>query len=132
MPIREGYAREVFIVTSGEMMALYAADNIARAVKNFESRGYARVAGLIQNSRNIENENAIVDKAAEEIGAEIVARIPRCGDIQEAESRGGTILECVPASPMREVYEKLADTVLSLSRDDREDKSGRDELRTVS
>ena len=66
MPIREGYAREVFIVTSGEMMALYAADNIARAVKNFASRGYAHVAGLIQNSRNIDNENDIIDKAASE------------------------------------------------------------------
>jgi len=118
MPIREGYAREVFIVTSGEMMALYAADNIARAVKAFKSRGYARVAGLIQNSRNIENENSIVDQAAKEIGAEVVIRVPRCGDIQEAESKGGTIFECVPTSSMRGVYENLANTVLSLSVDE--------------
>ena len=62
MPIREDYAREVFIVSSGEMMALYAADNIAHAVRNFASRGYARLGGLIQNSRNIENEDAIVDQ----------------------------------------------------------------------
>lgn len=132
MPIREGYAREVFIVTSGEMMALYAADNIARAVKNFASRGYARVAGLIQNSRNIENENAIVEQASKEIGAEIVARIPRCGDIQQAEAKGGTIFECVPESPMREVYEKLAETVLSLSRDDSGDAKEEPGYRTVS
>ena len=56
MPIRQGYADHVFIVTSGEMMALYAASNIAQAVKNFGSRGYARYAGVILNSRNVANE----------------------------------------------------------------------------
>ena len=56
MPIRDGYAREVFIVSSGEMMALYAANNIAQAVRNFAGRGYARLGGLILNARNTENE----------------------------------------------------------------------------
>ena len=104
MPIREGYAREVFIVSSREMMALYVADNIAHAVRNFASRGYARLGGLIQNSRNIENEDVIVDQAAREIGTDVIARIPRCGDIQTAEAGGGTVFECVPASPMCDVY----------------------------
>ena len=71
MPIRGGYARNVFIVTSGEMMALYAASNIASAVKNFGKRGYAQYSGVILNSRNIENEEALVKKALEEIGGEI-------------------------------------------------------------
>ena len=62
MPIRGGYARNVFIVTSGEMMALYAASNIASAVKNFGKRGYAQYSGVILNSRNIENEEALVKK----------------------------------------------------------------------
>ena len=118
MPIREGYAREVFIVSSGEMMALYAADNIARAVKNFASRGYARVAGLILNARNIENEKEIVEKAVNEIGTEVVAYIPRCKDIQKAEDKGGTILQFVKDSPMCDIYNNLADTVLKLSKDD--------------
>ena len=118
MPIREGYAREVFIVSSGEMMALYAADNIARAVRNFASRGYARLGGLIQNSRNIENEDAIVDQAAKEIGTEVVARIPRCGDIQTAEAGGGTVFECVPGSPMCDIYRELAKTILALTQND--------------
>ena len=47
MPIRGGYARNVFIVTSGEMMSLYAASNIASAVKNFGKRGYAQYSGVI-------------------------------------------------------------------------------------
>ena len=82
MPIRGGYARNVFIVTSGEMMALYAASNIASAVKNFGKRGYAQYSGVILNSRNIENEEALVKKALEEIGGEIVSVLPRSASVQ--------------------------------------------------
>lgn len=115
MPIREGYAREVFIVSSGEMMALYAADNIARAVRNFASRGYARLAGMILNARNIENEDQIVDQAADEIGTRVIARIPRSHDIQKAEAGGGTVFECVPESPLCTVYSDLARSILDMT-----------------
>ena len=64
MPIRGGYADYVMIVTSGEMMALFAADNIAHAIRNFGKRGYAKLAGFIQNSRNVERENELVMQAA--------------------------------------------------------------------
>lgn len=97
MPIRGGYARNVFIVTSGEMMALYAASNIASAVKNFGKRGYAQYSGVILNSRNIENEEALVKKALEEIGGEIVSVLPRSASVQEAEAEGKTCI--VPACP---------------------------------
>ena len=52
-PIREGYAEDVLIVTSGEKMALYAANNIATAVENFADRGYAKVRGVLLNRRNV-------------------------------------------------------------------------------
>ena len=55
-PIREGYAEKVLIVTSGEKMALYAANNISSAVRNFEDRSYARIFGIVLNHRNVENE----------------------------------------------------------------------------
>ena len=118
MPIREGYAREVFIVSSGEMMALYAANNIAQAVRNFASRGYARLGGLILNARNIADEQAIVAKAAEEIGIDVIHYVPRSGDIQKAEAGGGTVFECLKESPMHKVYSDLADRVLEISEDD--------------
>ncbi len=118
MPIREGYAREVFIVSSGEMMALYAANNIAQAVRNFASRGYARLGGLILNARNIVNEQEIVANAAKEIGVDVIAYVPRSGDIQKAEAGGGTVFECLEESPMHEVYLSLADKVLELSKDE--------------
>ena len=120
MPIRGGYAREVFIVSSGEMMALYAASNIAQAIKNFGRRGYARLKGIILNAKNIENEQELVAKAAEEIGTEVVQYVPRSGDIQLAENLGGTVSEFVKDSPMVQVYNELAARVLELSEDEEE------------
>ena len=117
MPIRDGYAREVFIVSSGEMMALYAANNIAQAVRNFAGRGYARLGGLILNARNTENERETVAKAAEEIGIDVIQYIPRCGDIQKAEAGGGTVFECLTESPMHQVYNDLAQKILAISID---------------
>ena len=92
-PIREGYAQNVLIVTSGEKMALYAADNINRAVKNFEDRSYARVLGLILNHRNVENETQKVRAFAKERNLEIVGEIPRSDDIIRFEEEGKTVIE---------------------------------------
>lgn len=108
MPIRQGYADDVFIVTSGEMMALYAASNIAQAVNNFGSRGYAKYAGVILNSRNVENEVEVVEKALEEIGGEIVQIVPRNPLVQQAENQGKTVVEAFPDSDMTKCYVELA------------------------
>lgn len=92
-PIREGYAEKVLIVTSGEKMALYAANNINTAVRNFEDRGYARVAGIVLNQRNVPDEEAKVQAFASEHGLPIVARIPRSDDINRFEDEGKTVIE---------------------------------------
>lgn len=118
MPIRDGYAKEVFIVSSGEMMALYAADNISRAIKAFEKRSYAKFSGIILNSKNIENELEIVEKACGEMQTEIVKQIPRCGDIQTAENAGGTVFEFVTGSEMVNVYNDLANEVIKRTTDE--------------
>ena len=75
-PIREGYAEKVLIVTSGEKMALYAANNISSAVRNFEDRSYAKVFGIVLNHRNVENETEKVQAFAEKAGLRIVGEIP--------------------------------------------------------
>lgn len=116
MPIRGGYAREVFIVSSGEMMSLYAANNIAQAIRNFGKRGYARLGGLILNAKNIENEQEIVRQACTEIGTEVIHCIPRSPEIQLAESKGGTVFEHLPESEMRQVYGQLADIILQITQ----------------
>ena len=112
MPIRGGYADEVCIVTSGEMMSLYAASNIAHAVKSFGSRGYASLRGLILNSKNIELEEELVKKAASEIDAPILYRLPRDGAVQQAEAEGKTVIEALPDSNMAEHYRSLARLLL--------------------
>ena len=112
MPIRNGYADFVFIVTSGEMMALYAASNIVSAIKNFGNRGYAKYAGVILNSRNVENEVEVVQKALDEIGGKIVQVVPRDGLVQLAENQGKTVVEAYPESEMAGVYMQLAEKVL--------------------
>ena len=96
-PIREGYAKDVLIVTSGEKMALYAANNINSAVKNFEDRSYAKVRGIIMNRRNVENEEEKVRAFAEKAGLEIAADIPRSADIIKYEDMGMTVVEGDPS-----------------------------------
>lgn len=96
-------------------MALYAASNIASAVHNFDKRGYAQLAGLVLNSRNVENEEALVRKAAEEMGEQVISIIPRDGAVQQAEALGKTVIEALPESDMAQAYRALADKVLEVS-----------------
>ena len=112
-PIREGYAQKVLIVTSGEKMALYAANNICTAVRNFEDRSYARVEGIIFNSRNVEDESRKVEEFARSKGLPIVARIPRSDDIIRFEDQGKTVIEGDPELYVSECFLELAKKLLA-------------------
>ncbi|WP_288993970.1 nitrogenase iron protein NifH [uncultured Turicibacter sp.] len=108
MPIRNGYAEEVYIVTSGEMMSMYAANNISTAINQFKNRGYARLKGLILNAKNVENEVELVEKLATEIDSQIFHYIPRDKDVQLSENDGKTVIEKIKESQMANVYLELA------------------------
>ena len=108
MPLRGGYAEDVYIVTSGEMMSLFAAHNIAHAVSQFSTRGYARLSGLILNAKGVEDEVQLVNKAAQEIGTRIVQHIPRHPLVQRAENQGTTVIESFLESDISQVYMELA------------------------
>ncbi|MCR5371883.1 MAG: P-loop NTPase [Solobacterium sp.] len=118
MPIRNGYARNVFVVTSGEKMAMYAAGNIAIAVDNFKARGYARLRGILLNCRNVEDELDKVQKFADDIDSRIVSVIPRSSVVQEAENLGKTVVAAFPDSEMAQIYREMADRVLEVCEDD--------------
>ena len=122
-PIRENYADHVLIVTSGEKMALYAANNICQAVKNFEryadlpinsavqnfaDRAYAKVFGLVMNRRSVEKEEEKVRAFADANGLEIVADIPRSNDIIHWEDQGKTVVEGAPELPVSQQFIGLA------------------------
>ncbi len=116
MPLRGGYAEDVYVVTSGEMMSLYAASNIASAVNQFSSKGYARLRGLILNAKGVENEREIVAKAAAEINTEIMQYIPRDPHVQRAENDGKTVIEAFPEADMYNIYIELANKILERKR----------------
>ncbi len=111
-PIREGYADEVMIVTSGEKMALYAANNINTAVKNFEDRSYAKVRGILLNKRNVPDEDAKVKAFADERGISVVGVIPRSDDINRAEEQGMTVVQMNPELPISQRFIELAKTLI--------------------
>ena len=113
MPIREGYAEKVFVVTSGENMAIHAAANIAEAVKNFASRGYATLGGLILNKRNVPREAEKVEELAADIGSRIVGSLDFSPTVQQAEELGMTVLEAFPDTAAAAQYRALADAVLT-------------------
>ena len=108
-PIREGYAEKVLIVTSGEKMALYAANNISSAVRNFEDRSYAKVFGIVLNHRNVGNETEKVQAFADSAGLRIVGEIPRSDDIIRYEDMGKTVIEGDPGLPISRRFMELAE-----------------------
>ena len=111
MPIREGYANRVFIVTSGENMSIYAAANIALAVENFRARGYASLGGLILNRRNVPDERAKVETLAEDLHTEILADLPRDDHISLAQDDNRGVMEAYPdcdySARIRELAKKM-------------------------
>ena len=111
-PIREGYAEKVLIVTSGEKMALYAANNINSAVRNFEDRSYAHVEGVILNHRNVEREYEKVREFADRNGLKIIAEIPRSDDIIRFEDQGMTVIQGDPSLEVSRRFLALAQRLL--------------------
>jgi nitrogenase iron protein NifH len=113
MPMRDGYADYVVIVTSGENMAIYAAANIAMAVEHFRDRGYAQLGGIILNRRDVKNEDAKVAELCEDIHSRVIGTLSRSETVQDAEELGKTVLEAFPDSDMANEYRALAKAVLN-------------------
>lgn len=112
-PMRRGYANEVYIVLSGELMALYSANNICIAISELARTGAnVGVAGLICNMRNMDFERDLVEEFSERIGIPVMAYVPRSPLVQEAEARGGTVMEFFPDSEQAKVYEEMAQNIL--------------------
>lgn len=112
-PIREGYAEEIIIVTSGEKMSLYAADNIQRAVTNFADRGYAVTRGIVWNERCIPKEREKIAAFADEHKLPILAHIPRSDEINFYEDQGKTTIEGDPNLPVSQKFLALAKSLIN-------------------
>lgn len=111
MPLRGEYSDIVYVVTSGEMMSMYAASNIASAIERFKTRGYARLGGLILNRRAVPDEETLVRNLAYELHTSLVADIPRSPDIQACEQRKCTVIEGAPHSAAATAYKTFANVI---------------------
>ena len=118
MPMRKGYADKVFIITSGENMAIHAGANIAMAVENFRNRGYASLGGIILNRRNVPREEEKVQELAEDFHTKVIGTLSRSDLVPEAEVLGKTLLEVYPDSEMAEEYRTLAEQILEACREE--------------
>ncbi len=108
MPIREGKAREIYIVTSGEMMAMYAANNIARGILKYAQSGGVRLGGLICNSRKTDREYDLIEALAKKLGTQMIHFVPRENEVQRAELRRQTVIQYNPEHAQADEYRALA------------------------
>ena len=108
MPIRDGKAEEIYIVCSGEMMAMYAANNICKGIMKFAQSGNVRLGGLICNSRAVDNEREMIEELAKKIGTQMIAFVPRDNDVQRAEINRKTVIEWNPTVKQADAYRTLA------------------------
>ena len=114
MPMRGGYADKVFVITSGENMAMHAAANIAVALDGFRDRGYASLGGIILNHRNVRDEDAKVAELASDVGSEVIGELTRSETVTDAEDLGKTVIEAFPESSMAEEYRTLAKKIIEI------------------
>ncbi len=108
MPIRDGKAEEIYIVCSGEMMAMYAANNICKGILKFAESGKVRLGGIICNSRKVDNEKEMIQEFAKRLGTQMIHFVPRDNDVQRAEINRKTVIEWNPQCGQADEYRKLA------------------------
>ena len=108
MPIREGKAEEIYIVCSGEMMAMYAANNICKGIVKFAEAGGVRLGGLICNSRKVDNERAMIEAFAAKLGTQMIHFVPRDNMVQKAEINRKTVIDFDPTHVQADEYRTLS------------------------
>jgi nitrogenase iron protein NifH len=111
MPIRENKAQEIYIVMSGEMMAMYAANNISKGILKYANSGGVRLGGLICNERQTDKELELAENLAAKLGTELIYFVPRDNIVQHAELRRMTVIEYAPESKQADHYRQLANKI---------------------
>jgi nitrogenase iron protein NifH len=111
MPIREGKAQEIYIVASGEMMALYAANNISKGIQKYAKTGGVRLGGIICNSRKVDREYELLEAFAKELGSQLIHFVPRDNMVQRAEIHKKTVIDFDPEAAQADEYRTLAKAI---------------------
>ncbi|MBQ1597528.1 MAG: nitrogenase iron protein [Candidatus Weimeria sp.] len=111
MPMREGKAKEIYIVASGEMMALYAANNISKGIAKYAKKSGVRLGGIICNSRNVDREKDLLEAFAKELNTQLIYFVPRDNVVQRAEINRKTVIQYDPKSSQATEYRNLAQAI---------------------
>ena len=108
VPLRDEYADVAYIVSSGEFMSIYAANNLLRGVGNYDPD---RIGGIIFNARNVPGEADRIGRFSEAVGIPIVASFERSSLFSDAEANGKTVVEMFPDSELAERFRSLCDNI---------------------
>ncbi|MBR3397886.1 MAG: AAA family ATPase [Lachnospiraceae bacterium] len=109
VPVRREYANTVVLVTSGEFMAIYAANNILHGIRNFDGDQHQRVAGIVYNARNLAGEKERVERFAKAVKLPILACIPRSEAFAEAEEKNIPLFELEGYEKEKQIFNELAE-----------------------
>ena len=113
MPIRDGKAQEVYIVASGEMMAIYAANNICKGLLKYAKQSGVRLGGIICNSRNVDREKEFLEEFTASIGTQMIHFVPRDNIVQKAEFNKKTVTEYDETQNQAKEYSALAEKIIN-------------------
>ena len=113
MPIRDGKAQEVYIVASGEMMAIYAANNICKGLLKYAKQSGVRLGGIICNSRNVDREKEFLEEFTASIGTQMIHFVPRDNIVQKAEFNKKTVTEYDETQNQAKEYSMLAEKIIN-------------------
>ena len=111
MPIRENKAQEIYIVMSGEMMAMYAANNISKGILKYANSGGVRLGALVCNERQTDKELELAEALAKKLGTKLIHFVPRDNIVQHAELRRMTVIEFAGQSKQADEYRQLASKI---------------------
>jgi nitrogenase iron protein NifH len=93
---------------SGEMMAMYAANNISKGILKYANSGGVRLGGLVCNERQTDKELELAEALAAKLGTKLIHFVPRDNVVQHAELRRMTVMEYAPESKQADEYRTLA------------------------
>jgi len=113
LPIRKGYAQETYVITSGELEALYQVTNVSKAIRRFDKRAGSKLGGLIVNLRRMKNELDIVTDFAQLVGSRIAGIVPYSQTVKECGGQGMTVFECAPDSEEAGIYRRLGEDIFN-------------------
>jgi nitrogenase iron protein NifH len=103
VPIREGLAERAYVVTSSDFMAIFAANNLFKAIAKYGPSGGARLGGVIANGLIAPYAQSLVDDFVSRTGTQVIGYVPRSIVVSQSELYGKTVIEASPQSAQAQI-----------------------------